>query len=799
MRELASRPVARGNEIDSHGAAGLRRPVSDDSEIDLESEWPKDPEPGTERWMLVPWADSAYDFFEFSRDGNGMVEISVGQLEHPESRQSGSGARGQLINRDLSDLAFVQRVLEEAENTKIPLLERARYLAITGMLLDEFYRIRVAALREQIRSQAGSKPKMRSRDGTKPSKQLKKADKYSNRLTRRQDRCWRALQRDLRASGIELIAANKVKSGEIDGLRAHFTERIRPHLAPSLAQTAAALAAIKDGDLLLFAELAAPAGSSGIIEAVVPVPADLPRFIALPGPGYRFMPIEEVIKLFLGDLFDERAVTASGLARVLREGSLKRFGDGDDLLSLVRDAIERREHADVIRLRVERSMPQRLMSTLAGRLGLLHSEEIKALEKSRRRATASEFVVADAFLGLPDLIQLVDQLPDEAVEALTFSSFASTPPDFVTGIADDFFRAITAKDRMLHFPYDDFGILVALVEQAAADEGVVGIKQTLYRIGPDSPIVQALATAAKRGKSVDVVVEVEAREDEERNIEFAQFLEAAGVNVSYGPLELKVHAKLLIIERLEEGVTKRYVHCSTGNYDVASGRRYTDLCLLSADEELAEDADQLFAAVHAGAPPQNLAKISAAPFGLRDRIADLIEREIRHAGAGKPAGIWMKLNKLSDERLIRLLYRASEAGVDIEIIVRGICCLRAGVPGLSDRIRVKSVVGRYLEHSRAFCFGNGHRLPSDAADVFICSADLMTHKLDKRVEMLIPVEDIDLKRFIQHEVFVPYFSDEANSWTLNPDDEWTRASTGGYCVQQALSVRHFPRDTRCLK
>jgi polyphosphate kinase len=704
------------------------------------------------------------------------------ELSTPDSQQAEDI---QLINRDLSDLAFVGRVLEEAENEANPVLERVRFLAITGTLLDEFYRIRVAFLREQIRMRG----KQRGRDGIKPSRQLKSADKYSNRLIRRQDRCWRALQRDLRAAEIVLIAANRIAGRDLDWLATQFREQIRPWLTPISVLSDAGLSCVRDGDLLLYVELAAPTPSLKAMEAVVPIPQDLPRFLRLPGSGYRFIAIEEVIKVFFGDLFTEGTVRAGGLARVLREGSLKRSEDGDDLLQLVREAIERREHADVIRLRVERTMPDRLLRTLASRLGLLRPEEIKPLEKSRRRATASEFVVADAFLALADLMQLIDLLPDHVKDALSFSKLIPVRPGFVAQFDGDLFRAIAAKDRLLHFPYEDFDVLVMLIRQAAVDDSVLSIKQTLYRTGTDSPIVAALALAARRGKSVEVVVEVQAREDEERNIGFAALLEEAGAEVSYGLLERKVHAKLLIIERLEDGARRRYVQCSTGNYSVSSGQSYTDLCLFSANDRLADDTEQLFTYAHTGVAPPALSVISLSPFDLRKRIESLIERETRNATEGKPAAIWMKLNRLSDENAIRLLYRASQAGVDIHIIVRGICCLRPGIQGLSERIHVKSVVGRFLEHSRLFCFANGSELPSDSADVFISSADLMSHKLDVRVEMLVPIADGEIKRRIQRDLFVPYLEDQANSWRLGAEDKWIRESAGGNCVHAELAAR----------
>ena len=719
--------------------------------------------------------------------------MRIERVDAPTDHQAHDGIGADLINRDLSDLAFVQRVLEEAENGRNPVLERARFLAITGMLLDEFYRIRVAALREQIRL-GTTKP---SRDGVKPSKQLKRADKYSNRLIVRQDRCWRRLQRDLRRAEISLVMAAETSANERAWLADRFRDSIRPKLAPAIGEISAALESIRNGSLLVFAELAPGEAGGDTVEAVVPIPPDLPRFVALPGDGYRVVPIEEIIKLCLEDLFGGMRVEASGLARVLREGSL-RPGDGDDLLRLVRDAIEKRERADVIRLRVERSMPERLARVLAARLGLLRPEEIKALEKSRRRATTSEFVVADAFLGLPDLIELIDGLPAGVAVGLRFPRLEPSEPEFVSEFGGDLFRAIAAEERMLHFPFDDFDVLVRLVECAAADDAVVGIKQTLYRTGRNSPVVHALAEAARSGKRVEVVVELEAREDEASNVELATLLESAGASVHYGVRELKVHAKILIIDRLEGGATRSYVHCSSGNYSMTAGRAYTDVCLLSSDPKLGREAGRLFESIRDGETPESFERIVVAPLGLRQRLIDLIRTEIRNAERGLPSGIWLKLNKLSDEAIIRELYRASEAGVAIRIVVRGICCLRSGVPGLSQNIHVKSVVGRYLEHSRLFCFARGNRLPSESAAVFLSSADLMTHKLDRRVEALVAIEDPKLKRAVQHGIFEPYFADQASSWVLQPDDRWIRSSRVGFSVHSELGAAHDGVEPRAV-
>lgn len=705
--------------------------------------------------------------------------MQIDHVDSPAPLDSGPEADAVFINRDLSDLAFVERVLEEAENTRHPVLARARFLAITGMLLDEFYRIRVAALRAQIRSQ----PKVRSREGTKPSKQLKRADRYSNRLTKRQDACWRRLRADLRAAGIKLVTRAELEPEERKWLAVYFNAEIRPKLVPTTASVNVALDSVRNGGLVWFAELA---GGDGVTkEAVIVIPSDLPRFIPLSRRG-RLLPIGQAIGVFIDELFPRAGVIASGLARILREGSLKLERNGDDALAIVSDAIERREHAEVIRLRVERAMPASVTRVLAESLGLLQPEEIKALEKSRRRATASEFVIADSFLGLHDLTELVDHLPDSVAAQLNELPMPSTVPAFVEEHGGDLFRAIAERERLLHFPYEDFGVIVRLLEQAVEDEAVVRIRQTLYRTGRESPVVLALAAAARRGKSVDVVIELEARDEETRNVELAAVLRAAGARVSYGVLDRKVHAKLMIIDRIESGSVTRYVHWSTGNYDAAAGSTYTDLCLFSADARLADDAERLFAYASVGAQPGEFVRIAAAPFGLRHRIASLIEEEIRHAEAGRPAAIWLKINRLSDEQMIRLLYRASRAGVDVRIIVRGICCLRPGVQGLSERIRVQSVVGRYLEHSRALCFGRGHALPADSAAVFISSADLMAHKLDGRVEVLVTIEDPEHKRRIQREVFEQYFRDETNSWELGADDQWRRRALDGFSVQRSL-------------
>jgi polyphosphate kinase len=686
-----------------------------------------------------------------------------------------------LFNREISDLAFIRRVLDEASNAGHPVLERLKFLAISGILLDEFYRLRVTGLREQIRAGVAE----RSPDGLEPREQLLRADRASNSLLAAQERCWQRLTRDLHTAGIAIASGDDLDHREHDWLRRHFQLQIGPRLAPIIVEPSGAVPFIEDGAIVLLAELEGPRPNARR-KALVPLPAGAPRFVALPGRGFRFVTLESVLAMFLEDLFAGCAVGDSGFARIVREGNLKLSGDADDLLGLVREALNRRQRADVIRLEVQSTMPEGLRRYLAEALGLITSEELKRIGAANEPVTTSEFIAADRLLGLADAMQLVDAVGREAAPSLRFSGVAPSRPEFVAQFGGDFFAAITAKDRLLHFPYDDFGVFLDFLRQAAQDPDVSSIAQTLYRTGRDSPVVEALARAARLGKQVTAVVELEAREDEFENIELANRLNAAGATVLFGFHDKKVHVKALWIVRRENGRSKGYVNFSTGNYHPRAARQYTDLSLLSANPQLVDDAAKLFAYLAGGPAPAQLSRIALAPLGLRERLVQLIEREAAHAAAGRPAAIWLKLNKLSDPELIEALYRASRHGVDIRIVARGVCCLKPGIEGLSDSVRVKSIVGRFLEHSRIACFGNGHGLPSASADVFLSSADWMTHKIDRRVEALVPVDDADAKRYVQDVAMAAYLRDAGQSWQLRADGIWVREAAAGFCAQSAL-------------
>ena len=735
---------------------------------------------------------------------------------------AGQTAAVRLFNRELSELAFIRRVLEESENAENPALERLRFLAITGMLLDEFYRMRVTGLREQIRLS----PKKRSPDGLDARAQLAAADRASNDLQARQDEAWQRLFLDLGAAGIAILARAELERDEAAWLRAYFEREIAPRLEPQVIDPDLPFPFIKDGEIVLAVELDGGAGPPS--RALVPLPRGVPRFLALPGARARFIVVETVLAAFLDEIFAGYGIVAYGLARVVREGDLKLANDVDDLLELVRAAIERRERADVIRLEVDSAMPDSLGGYLAEALGLITHEERRRLLAAGEPVTASEFVDADRLLGLADTMQLVEALAQQragagastepaapvapaaagAAPGRPVPSAAHAPgaqrtrnatrvrgaarvshgSEFLAQFRGDVFKAIAAQDRLFHFPYDDFGFVLEFLRQAAEDPAVVSIQQTLYRTGVESPVVAALARAARLGRKVTAVVELEAREDERENIELADRLKQAGARVCYGFQDLKVHVKALAVVRREQRCLRGYVNFATGNYHPKAARAYTDLSLFSAAPDLVADARDLFAYLTAGTPPNGLRRITLAPAGLRGKLAELIEREIAHARAGRPAAIWIKINRLSDPMLIEALYRASEAGVDIRIVVRGVCCLRPEVAGLSQRIRVKSVVGRFLEHSRILCFGDGGPLPGDAADVYLSSADWMPHKLDRRVEALVPIDDAAAKGHVQ-QVMAAYWRDEAQSWRLRADGSWVRARPAGFNAQTALLER----------